>query len=61
MQQINMQIRGRLIPELRVNGVRIYLDPIKDPDLDPDPAGIDARERVRMPRRHRRSITRWNP
>ena len=49
-----------MIPELRVNGVRIYLDPIKDPALDPDPAGIDEKERVRMPRR-RRSVTRWNP
>ena len=60
MHTINMQVRGRLLPELRVNGCRVYLDPIDDPDLDPDT--IDEKERVRMPRRQRRhSITRWNP
>ena len=62
MQRLNVTIHGRMIPELRVNGARLYLDPIKEPDLDPDE--IDERERVKLPPRryhyHRHSLTRWN-
>ena len=60
MHTLNIQVRGRMVPELRINGARLYLDPIKEPDLDPDE--IDERERVKLPLRryHRRSLTRWN-
>ena len=60
MHTLNIQVRGKLIPELRINGARLYLDPIKEPDLDPDE--IDDQERVKLPPRryYRRSLTRWN-
>ena len=57
MHRISADIRGKMIPEMRINGARVYLDPIKDPDLNPDT--IDERERVQLPRR--RSVTRWSP
>ena len=56
MHTLNIQVRGRLIPELRINGARLYLDPIKEPDLNPDE--IDEEERVVVPAR-RRCIIRW--
>ena len=57
MHTLNIQVRGRLIPELRINGARLYLDPIKEPDLNPDE--IDEEERVIVPAR-RRCIIRWH-
>ena len=59
MHTLNVQVRGRLVPELRINGTRLYLDPIKEPDLDPDE--IDEEEQIIIPKPRRRSITRWNP